>query len=62
MRNNNDALPVYEKAVESTDSAEKAKMEIGKARLLLACTCPMFANSYDLNDADLSKNSDSDQV
>lgn len=62
MRNTNQALSMYENSLVSAISVEKARMEIGKARLLLACHRPMLANSYDSNDADFSTNPDSDNA
>ncbi|KQT43850.1 MULTISPECIES: hypothetical protein [unclassified Methylophilus] len=67
MRNTNQALSMYENSLYenslvSAMSVEKARMEIAKARLLLACPRPMLANSYDSNDADFSTNPDSDNA
>jgi hypothetical protein len=61
MRNTNQALSMYENSLVSAISVEKARMEIAKARVLLACR-PMLANSYDSNDADFSTNPDSDNA
>jgi hypothetical protein len=62
MRNINQALSMYENSLVSAISVEKARMEIAKARLLLACHRPMLANSYDSKDADFSTNPDSDNA